>query len=254
MENLKSSRRDFIRKSALSAIGLALINKDIFANSRISTFEDSDFSLNMADAFTQKALPYGFGDLEPYIDKMTMEIHYTKHHAGYVKNLNEAVAATPELQGKTLDDIVMNIKKVPEDVRTKVRNNAGGHWNHSFFWETLTPASSKTTTNDDLRAALMSKYNDMDTFKTEFNKAATGVFGSGWAWLVKDAKGNLDIIGTPNQDNPLMDISEKQGKPLLGVDVWEHAYYLKYQNRRADYLSAYWNIINWDTVSQRFAK
>lgn len=253
MENLKSSRRDFIRKSALSAIGLALINKDIFANSRISTFEDSDFSLNMADAFTQKPLPYGFADLEPYIDKMTMEIHYTKHHAGYVKHLNEAVAATPELQGKTLDDIVMHINKVPENVRTKVRNNAGGHWNHSFFWETLTPTSSKTTTKDDLRSALMSKYNDMDTFKAEFNKAATGVFGSGWAWLVKDSKGNLEIIGTPNQDNPLMDVSEKNGKPLMGVDVWEHAYYLKYQNRRADYLTAYWNIINWDTVSQRFA-
>lgn len=254
MENLKTSRRDFIRKSALSAIGFAFINKEIFANSETTSPAVLDMYLGKGDAFTQKPLPYDFGALEPYIDKMTMEIHYTKHHAGYVKKLNEAVAATPELQGKSLSDILMHISTLPDAMRAKVRNNAGGHWNHSFFWETLIPGSAKTITRDDLRTALMSKYNSMENFQEEFNKAAAGVFGSGWAWLVKDAKGNLDIIGTPNQDNPLMDISEKNGKPLLGVDVWEHAYYLKYQNRRSDYLSAFWNIINWDTVSQRFAE
>lgn len=254
MKNSKSNRRDFLRKSVLSAMGLAALNTKMFSNvNSVSGFIDPDFTINMDGAFTQAPLQYGFADLEPHIDKMTMEIHYGKHHAGYVKNLNDAVAATPELQGKTLEEIVKHISKAPETIRTKVRNNAGGHWNHTFFWETLSPASAKTEVSDKFRSAMMAQFNDMDTFKTEFNKAATSVFGSGWAWLIKDDTGALKIVSTPNQDNPMMDISENRGIPLLGVDVWEHAYYLKYQNRRADYLTAFWNVINWNTVSERFS-
>ncbi|MFN3940150.1 MAG: superoxide dismutase, partial [Chitinophagales bacterium] len=181
-------------------------------------------------------------------------IHYTKHHAAYIKNLNDAVQATPELQGKSLLEIVKNLDSVPEHVRTKVRNNAGGHWNHTFFWQILSGNAARSNMSDSLRAAMMQSFNDMDNFKAEFNKVASGIFGSGWAWLVKLESGELQIMSTPNQDNPLMDRGVLKGKPILGVDVWEHAYYLKYQNRRADYLSAFWNVVDWDAVSAIYSE
>lgn len=252
MGNSKTNRRNFIRKSALSFLGLGIIQSRLGAQAHAG-FIEHDFKLEMGDAFTLPPLRYRFDQLEPNIDAMTMEIHYSKHHAAYVKNLNDAVSVTPELQGKSLIEIVKNIRNIPEGVRTKVRNNAGGHWNHSFFWQIISNSAATSIISDELRAAMISSFNDMDNFKAEFNKAATGVFGSGWAWLVKLDDGSLQIGTTPNQDNPLMDISPLQGKPILGVDVWEHAYYLKYQNRRAEYLSAFWNVVDWNTVSENFS-
>ena len=185
-------------------------------------------------AFSLPALPYAYDALEPHIDARTMEIHYTKHHQAYVNNLNAAIEKAPELQGKSLDDLMRGINSVPEAVRAAVRNNGGGHWNHSMFWE--------------LMGAIKSAFGDFSKFKEQFAAAGTGRFGSGWAWLINDG-GKLSITSTPNQDNPLMD-----GKTaILGLDVWEHAYYLKYQNRRPDYITAWWNVVNWDAVSKRFA-
>jgi Fe-Mn family superoxide dismutase len=197
-------------------------------------------------AFTLPALPYAYDALEPHIDAKTMEIHHSKHHQAYVNNLNAAIEKAPELQGKSLDDLMKNINTVPEAVRTAVRNNGGGHWNHSMFWEIMGPAKGGEPTGK-LADAIKSAFGDVSKLKEQLNAAGAGRFGSGWAWLVNDG-GKLSITSTPNQDNPLMD-----GKTaILGVDVWEHAYYLKYQNRRPDYLAAWWNVVNWDAVAQRF--
>ncbi len=199
-------------------------------------------------AFTLPPLPYGYEALEPNIDARTMEIHHTKHHQGYVNNLNAAIEKAPELQGKSLEDLLKNLSAVPEKVRTAVRNNAGGHWNHSLFWTIMAPNAGGEPSGE-LATAVGSAFGDFAKFKEQFNAAASGRFGSGWAWLVSDAKGALSIESTPNQDNPLMD----GRNAILGVDVWEHAYYLKYQNRRADYLSAWWNTVNWPEVAKRYA-
>ena len=197
-------------------------------------------------SFTLPPLPYGYDALEPHIDARTMEIHYTKHHQAYVNNLNAAIDKAPELKGKSLDDLVRGINSVPEAVRTAVRNNGGGHWNHSMFWQIMGPGKGGEPTGA-LGNAIKSAFGDFSKFKEQFAAAAGSRFGSGWAWLVNDG-GKLSITSTPNQDNPLM-----EGKtPILGVDVWEHAYYLKYQNRRPDYVSAWWNTVNWDAVSSRF--
>ncbi|MBC8046623.1 MAG: superoxide dismutase [Fimbriimonadaceae bacterium] len=205
-------------------------------------------------AFSLPALDYDYAALEPYIDTMTMQIHYSKHHQTYVTKLNEAIEKTPELQGKSLKDLIMNINAAPESVRTAIRNHGGGHYNHSMFWKMMNPKAADSITSDDLRKALMAKWNDMETFKSEFNKSATGLFGSGWTWLIKDTAGALSIVNTANQDNPLMDISSQKGKPILGIDVWEHAYYLKHQNKRADYLAAIWNVIDWNQVSKWYSE
>lgn len=199
-------------------------------------------------AFTLPPLPYGYEALEPNVDARTMEIHHTKHHQGYVNNLNAAIEKAPELQGKSLEDLLKNLSAVPEKVRTAVRNNAGGHWNHSLFWTIMAPNAGGEPSGE-LATAVGSAFGDFAKFKEQFNAAASGRFGSGWAWLVSDAKGALSIESTPNQDNPLMD----GRNAILGVDVWEHAYYLKYQNRRADYLSAWWNTVNWPEVAKRYA-
>jgi superoxide dismutase, Fe-Mn family len=197
-------------------------------------------------AFTLPPLPYGYDALEPHIDARTMEIHYTKHHQAYVNNLNAAIEKAPELQGKSLDDLMRGINSVPESVRTAVRNNGGGHWNHSMFWQIMGPGKGGEPSGA-LGKAITSAFGDFSKFKEQFAAAAGSRFGSGWAWLVNDG-GKLSITSTPNQDNPLMD-----GKtPILGVDVWEHAYYLKYQNKRPDYVSAWWNTVNWDAVSSRY--
>jgi Fe-Mn family superoxide dismutase len=197
-------------------------------------------------AFTLPALPYANDALEPSIDARTMEIHHTKHHQAYVNNLNAAIEKAPELQGKSLDDLMRGINNVPEAVRTAVRNNGGGHWNHSMFWELMGPGKGGEPTGA-LADAIKQSFGDFSKFKEQFAAAATGRFGSGWAWLVTDG-GKLSITSTPNQDNPLMD-----GKrAVLGLDVWEHAYYLKYQNRRPEYITAWWNVVNWDAVASRF--
>jgi len=198
-------------------------------------------------AFTLPPLPYGYDALEPNIDARTMEIHHTKHHQGYVNNLNAAIEKAPELQSKSLEELLKNLSAVPEKVRTAVRNNAGGHWNHSMFWTIMAPNAGGEPTGD-LAKAVGKAFGDFAKFKEQFNAAASGRFGSGWAWLVSDPDGSLSIESTPNQDNPVMD-----GRyPILGVDVWEHAYYLKYQNRRADYLAAWWNTVNWPEVAKRY--
>jgi len=197
--------------------------------------------------FTLPPLPYPTNALEPHIDAQTMEIHHGKHHAAYVNNLNAALEKAPELQGKSLDDLLKNLSEVPESVRTAVRNNGGGHWNHSMFWQVMAPNAGGAPTGK-LADAINSSFGDFEKFKEQFNAAGAARFGSGWAWLVKDG-GKLAIVSTPNQDNPIMD-----GKPapLLGLDVWEHAYYLKYQNRRPDYMKAWWNVVNWAEVAKRF--
>ena len=197
-------------------------------------------------AFTLPALPYDFAALEPSIDARTMEIHHDKHHAGYVNNLNAALEKAPELRSKSLDDLLQNLDSVPESIRTAVRNNAGGHWNHSMFWEIMSPKGGGEPTGK-LAEAIKKSFGDFATFQTQFADAAGKRFGSGWAWLVKDG-GKLSITSTPNQDTPVM---EKK-HPILGVDVWEHAYYLKYQNKRPDYVKAWWNVVNWPEVGRRF--
>ncbi len=198
-------------------------------------------------AFTLPALPYATDALEPHIDKLTMEIHHGKHHQAYVDNLNKAIAGT-EHENKSLEELVKNAGKISP----AVRNNGGGHWNHSFFWESLSH-NGGIGTSGGLTDAIKSAFGSVDEFKTKFAAAGIGRFGSGWAWLiVKDGK--LEISSTPNQDNPLMDVAEVKGTPVLGVDVWEHAYYLKYQNKRADYLAAVWNVLDWKKLESRFSK
>ena len=193
--------------------------------------------------FTLPALPYAYDALEPHIDAKTMEIHHTKHHQAYVNNLNAAIEKAPELQGKSLDDLIKNINTVPEGIRTAVRNNGGGHWNHSMFWELMGPHNAAEPSGK-LGDAVKSAFGDFAKFKEQFAAAGAGRFGSGWVWLLSD-NGKLSITSTPNQDNPLMDGK----KAILGLDVWEHAYYLKYQNRRPDYVAAWWNVVNWNKVA-----
>ncbi len=198
-------------------------------------------------AFTLPALPYANNALEPHIDAKTMEIHHGKHHNAYVTNLNAAIAGKPE-ESLSIEEICMNISKYP----VAVRNNGGGHYNHSLFWTIMAPNTGGTPTGA-LADAINAAFGSFDEFKTKFAAAATTRFGSGWAWLIKDASGKLQITSTPNQDNPLMDVAEVKGTPILGLDVWEHAYYLNYQNRRPDYITAFWNVVNWNEVSKRFA-
>jgi Fe-Mn family superoxide dismutase len=191
------------------------------------------------------SLPYDFAALEPHIDAQTMQIHHGKHHAAYVNNLNAALEKHPNLGDKTVEDLVKNLSAVPEDIRTAVRNNAGGHINHTMFWQIMGPGKGGAPTGA-IAAAITSTFGSFDAFKEQMNKAGVGRFGSGWAWLVESG-GKLAIESTANQDSPLMEGK----KPILGIDVWEHAYYLKYQNRRPDYLAAWWNVVNWDEVNKR---
>ena len=197
--------------------------------------------------FTLPPLPYAYDALEPHIDTQTMQIHHDKHHATYVTNLNAALKDSPEFLEKSIEELISNLDAVPESARTAVRNNGGGHINHTFFWEIMTPGGAKEPTGA-LAAAITSTFGDLETLKKQVNEGGAKRFGSGWSWLVADSSGALSVVSTPNQDSPLSD-----GKtPLLGVDVWEHAYYLKYQNKRPDYLAAWWNVVNWDEVGKRF--
>ena len=197
-------------------------------------------------AFELPKLPYAYPALEPHIDARTMEIHYTKHHQAYVNNLNNAIAGS-DAEKLSIEDICKNISKYP----MAVRNNGGGHFNHSLFWTVMAPNAGGAPKGD-LATAIDSAFGNFDTFKTQFAAAGGTRFGSGWAWLIVGADKKLVICSTPNQDNPLMDIAEVKGTPILGCDVWEHAYYLHYQNRRPDYMTAFWNVVNWDEVARRF--
>ena len=198
-------------------------------------------------AFTLPLLPYDFAALEPHIDAKTMEIHHAKHHQTYVNNLNAAIEKAPELAKKSLDELMRNVGTIPEAVRTAVRNNGGGHWNHSMFWQIMAPKAGGEPAGN-LGSAIKSAFGDFAKFREQFSAAGVGRFGSGWAWLINSG-GKLSITSTPNQDNPLMEGK----KAIMGLDVWEHAYYLKYQNRRPDYISAWWNVVNWKEVEKRFA-
>lgn len=198
-------------------------------------------------AFTVPPLPYAYTALNRYIDTQTMKIHHDKHHAGYVKNLNAAIAKHPNLAGQSVEDLLTKLDTIPEDIRTAVRNNGGGHANHTLFWAGMAPDAGGTPEGD-IGKAIDQAFGSFDDFKTQFVKAGATQFGSGWAWLVLNKAGKLEVASTPNQDSPLLE----GNTPLLGNDVWEHAYYLKYQNRRGDYLDAWWNVVNWDEIESRY--
>ena len=200
-----------------------------------------------SDEFTLPPLPYAYDALEPYIDSQTMTLHHDKHHAGYVKNLNEAIASYPDLQGQSVEELLQNLDTLPEDIQTTVRNNGGGHANHTMFWSIMTGDSQGEPTGE-IAEAIDASFGDFQTFQSEFNDAGKKRFGSGWSWLVMNEDGELEVISTANQDSPLL-----EGKyPIMGNDVWEHAYYLKYQNKRDEYLDAWWNVVNWSEVNNRF--
>ncbi|PQQ24572.1 superoxide dismutase [Mn] [Photorhabdus hindustanensis] len=202
-------------------------------------------------SYSLPSLPYSYEALEPHFDKQTMEIHHTKHHQTYVNNTNSALEAFPELAGLDIDDLIQQLDKIPADKRTFVRNNAGGHANHSLFWKGL---KLGTTLQGSLKEAIERDFGSIDSFKEKFEQAAATRFGSGWAWLVLKDDGKLAVVSTANQDSPLMGeaISGASGYPIIGLDVWEHAYYLQYQNRRPDYIKAFWNVVNWDEAATRY--
>jgi len=232
MEN-SFSRREFIKASALTTAGVIAAGSGLAAN----LHGDPNFFL--------PAIPYELKSLEPHIDALTMEIHYTKHHKGYVDNLNQ-LCASMHIHDPNLENILGMISRYPQGVR----NNAGGHWNHSFFWTIMKPNGGGVPKGK-LLEAINASFGSFEKFKELFANEAKSRFGSGWAWLVKHKDGTLQVCSTPNQDNPLMDIAEVKGIPILGLDVWEHAYYLKYQNKRVDYINAWWNVVNWDVVMGR---
>ncbi|HPW66847.1 MAG TPA: superoxide dismutase [Salinivirgaceae bacterium] len=194
-------------------------------------------------------LPYKYDALEPHIDSTTMRIHHTAHHQAYVNNLNKALEKHPQYQSWTLGDLLMKLNSLPEDIQTAVHNNGGGHYNHTFFWDILAPAGSSTISSA-LENAIVKYFGSVDKFKEDFEKAALGRFGSGWVWLLKKEDGTLYIESTPNQDNILMPYTKIEGKPILALDVWEHAYYLKYQSKRGGYVKAFWNVVNWSKVAE----
>lgn len=234
------------RRNFIFSIGtIPLVGIEPIAKSLEKISNQSKRRILEMGKFELPKLPYGYDALEPYIDKTTMEIHHTKHHNGYVTNLNNAVAGT-DMEGKSLEDLLKKVSGLP----TAVRNNGGGHYNHSLFW-TLMKKGGGGQPSGALSDAITSAFGSFESFKEQFSKAGATRFGSGWAWLVV-SDGKLVITSTPNQDNPVMDVSEVKGTPVLGIDVWEHAYYLKYQNKRPDYIANWWNVVNWDEVAKRF--
>ena len=239
MSSSSNSRRQFIKQTGKA--GIAMASMPI-----IHTF--GGLQLSQEVNYIQQPLPYAFNALEPFIDAMTMDIHYTKHAAGYTKNLNDAcVAESVDIKSKSITSLLESISKYS----TKMRNNAGGHYNHELFWQLMKPAPATSPTGA-LADAINKSFGSLDNFKTAFSDAAKTRFGSGWAWLIVKADNSLAVCSTPNQDNPLMDLAETKGTPILGLDVWEHAYYLKYQNKRADYINNWWNLVNWKFVEDQF--
>lgn len=242
------SRRRFLRQSsAFLAVALPAWHLPSAAADAVSAANPSLAS----PAFELPPLPYAYDALEPFIDAQTMRIHHDRHHRAYADNLNKALANAADWQQRSLDELMRNISQIPEAIRTAVRNNGGGHWNHSFFWNIMTP-EKETAPQGRLLEALQAGWGTLGGFQEAFTRAALGVFGSGWAWLLADRNGRLSITTTPNQDNPLMDLVAEKGTPIIGVDVWEHAYYLKHQNRRADYLRDWWQVINWKQAAQNY--
>lgn len=242
--SLEVDRRKFLISLGIVSVAGNIKAVEGFTN-KINLLNNNR-SENIMGKFELPALSYDFNALEPHIDARTMEIHHDKHHAGYVNNLNKAVEGT-DLDGKSLEDLLKGVSKLP----TAVRNNGGGHYNHTLFWELMAPNKGGNPSGA-LGDAINSTFGSFDKFKEQFNNAAATRFGSGWAWLIA-ADGKLVVSSTPNQDNPLMDLAEVKGFPILGLDVWEHAYYLHYQNRRPDYINAWWNVVNWDAAAKRFS-
>lgn len=216
--------------------------------------QDSIQTSHIHMARTLPELGYAYDALEPHIDAKTMEIHYSKHHQAYITNLNNAIAGKADLEAKSSEELVKNLATVPEDIRTAVRNNAGGDVNHSFFWKVIAPGGAKAPSGE-LASAIDAAFGSFDAFKEAFAKAGATRFGSGWAWLLKGPDGKLTVGSTANQDTPLMGkaVAGVEGTPIIGLDVWEHAYYLNYQNRRPDYITAFWNVVNWDTAAKNFS-
>jgi len=233
----KSSRRDFIKNASIGTLGAIALTQ---LNSL-----DALAAPHEGPLFVQAALSYDYKALEPHIDAMTMEIHYSKHHKGYIDNLNK-ICAEKNIHTHSVESLFPAISTMP----AALRNNAGGHYNHTLFWTMMTPNGGGEPTGK-VKTAIDAAFGNFNDFKTKFNEAAKSRFGSGWAWLVINKEGKLEIGSTANQDNPLMDVSELKGTPILCLDVWEHAYYLKYQNKRADYVNAFWNVVNWNTVAAR---
>jgi Fe-Mn family superoxide dismutase len=247
MSKSTQNRRQFI--SSTGKAGMALAAMPLMAKINPTTIMSSITTLT-AGEYTQQALSYSYSALEPYIDAATMGIHYTKHAATYAKNLADAALAEKlDTQTTPLTDVLKNISRYSP----KMRNNAGGHYNHEMFWQLMNPAPATTPTGA-LADAINKNFGSLDNFKTAFSDAAKTRFGSGWAWLIIKADNSLAVCSTPNQDNPLMDIAETKGTPILGLDVWEHAYYLKYQNKRPDYINAWWNLINWEFAQKKYAE
>jgi Fe-Mn family superoxide dismutase len=250
MANQDFSRRAFIHTAGKAGMVAGL------SGSVLTSFGNTNPGFHPMTApdpvsYKQQPLPYAYNALEPAIDAQTMEIHYTKHAAAYAKNLAEAVDAEKvDMSKVSLEDLLASISKYS----TKMRNNAGGHYNHSLFWELMASPGKSTAPSTGLMTAIQRDFGSMDGLKTKFNDAAKNRFGSGWAWVIVKKDGKLDVASTPNQDNSLMDISDAKGQPLFGLDVWEHAYYLKYQNKRPDYISAWWSVLNWDYINTRFGK
>lgn len=238
------NRRNFL---GFLGVGTGAIAATIYAPNLAWAVDPTIAKPAAPAAFTLPPLPYAYNALEPHIDERTMQFHHDKHHAGYVKNLNSAIEKYPELRGKTAEDLIRNLKSLPEDVRTTVRNNGGGHVNHTMYWEIMGPKAGGEPTGE-LATAIQKNFGSFAEFKKQFNEAGTKRFGSGWAWLVRTKEGKLQVTSTANQDNPLMEGLY----PIMGNDVWEHAYYLLYQNRRAEYLQAWWNVVNWQAVSDRY--
>jgi superoxide dismutase, Fe-Mn family len=248
-ENISIMQKRHFLKS-VGALGLFSIIRSNPLKSESTSMNFSNVLISPTDQYTLPPLDFAFNALEPHIDAKTMEIHHDKHHNTYITNLNKELSTNASAAKMSLEQLFAHISKQTP----AIRNNGGGHYNHSMFWKSLTPNSPMAGPTDQLATAINTTFKDLANFKDLMNKAGTGRFGSGWAWLVSDAKGKLSIGSTPNQDNPLMDVAEIKGHPLLGIDVWEHAYYLKYQNKRADYLTAIWNVINWDEVGKRYAE
>jgi Fe-Mn family superoxide dismutase len=243
----QSTRRNFIGQSALAGVGTLLALPSLAALTQHGRTGNEVIFSPIVTGFDQQPLPYSYSALEPSIDALTMDIHYNKHAAAYCKNLKEAAAAEGVDTSKPVEDVLYKISKYS----VKMRNNAGGHYNHAMFWQLLT-ADANTRPSGKLASAISTNFGSIDEMKKQFNTAAATRFGSGWAWLIITGDKKLAIISTANQDNSLMDIAEVKGFPLFGLDVWEHAYYLKYQNRRADYIASFWKILNWNYVNQRF--
>lgn len=243
MKKILNTRRNFLLNSGKAAMAFGL-SQTILPSFTSIIYIDKNFSENL---FVQKPLAFGYDSLQNSIDELTMEIHYTKHAGGYCKNLNEAFAVEVKDKSLCLEKILNNISSYS----TKMRNNAGGHYNHEMFWQCLTPKTNSLT-DPKLLEKINTDFGSFENLKTKFNDAAKTRFGSGWAWLIKQKDGKLAVCSTPNQDNPLMNLSDYKGTPILCLDVWEHAYYLKYQNKRADYINNFWSIVNWDYVTQLY--